>query len=469
MSDFPMLIDGRLVAAQRQFDVINPADESVVGRAPNASDHDLDQAVAAAERAFASWRHTGTEQRGAVLTAIADVIDKHADELIDLLVAEQGKPRAQAQREVLQQAAARLRVRATQELKPEVIRDDAKARVEIHYRPLGVAAAIVPWNYPFGIAAGKLATALMAGCTLVLKPSPFTPLATLRLGALIKDVVPPGVVNIVCGDDSFGPKVTAHPGIKKISFTGSIATGKKVMQSAAGDLKRITLELGGNDAAILLDDVDLEKAAVPLFMGAFVNAGQTCVAIKRVYAPDPIYEDVVQALATLAKRAKVGPGSDPESTIGPIQNRLQYERVLAVLESVKSGEGRIVAGGEALPGKGYFIAPTIVADVKEGCRLVDEETFGPILPVIRYSDVDDAIRRANATLYGLGGSVWSENLERAAEVARQLDTGTAWVNQHPALSPDVPFAGAKHSGIGVESGVYGLREFSQLHVVNIRK
>lgn len=469
MKEFSLLIDGELVATREQFDVINPADESVVARAPNAGDAELERAVSAAECAFESWRNSRFEERREVLLRIADIIEANGDELIDLLVAEQGKSRAQAEREVLQQGAAGLRMRAELKLETELLQDDAKGRVEVHYRPLGVAAAIVPWNFPFGIAIGKLATALMSGCTLILKPSPFTPLGTLRLGELIKDVVPAGVLNILSGDDSFGPKLTAHPGIKKISFTGSIGTGKKVMESAARDLKRVTLELGGNDAAIVLDDVDVEKIARPLFMGAFINSGQTCVAIKRVYAHESIYEPLVNALADIARQTPVGPGSDPKSVLGPVQNRLQYQRVLAVLDSVREGQGRIVAGGEPTADKGYFLAPTIVADVEEGCPLVDEETFGPILPVLKYREVEDAIARANGTGYGLGGSVWSSDTQRAAEIARQLDTGSAWVNQHPALSPLVPFAGAKQSGLGVESGSWGLQEFCQLHVVNVRK
>ncbi|MGQ9425266.1 aldehyde dehydrogenase family protein [Gilvimarinus sp. F26214L] len=469
MKDFYLLINGERVAGSEHFDVMNPADESLAGRAPNATDADLERAIGAAERAFESWRHTTAGERRKVLLGIVAAIRDNSDELIDLLITEQGKSRTQAEREVLQQGAAGLEQRAQLELEPEVIQDVQKSRVELHYRPLGVAAAIVPWNFPFGIAIGKLATALMAGCTLILKPSPFTPLTTLRLGELIRDIVPAGVLNILSGDDSLGPRLTAHPAIKKISFTGSIATGKKVMQSAAGDLKRVTLELGGNDAAIVLDDVDVDKVALPLFMGAFVNSGQTCVAIKRVYVHETVYEELVEALGRIAQETKVGPGHDPESVLGPIQNRLQYQRVLAVLDSVKSGGGRIVAGGETVGANGFFLQPTIVADVAEGCPLVDEETFGPILPVIRYSDIDDAVRRANATEYGLGGSVWSSNPERAADIARRLDAGTAWVNQHPALSPLVPFAGAKQSGLGVESGKAGLKEFCQVHVVNIRK
>lgn len=473
MSDFKMLINGELVSAGQTFEVINPADESLAGLAPEASDAELDAAVTGAKQAFQSWRLTSNEERGKVLMAVSKVIKDNAAFLAELLSLEQGKSQTQAQREVEQMAGDGAAARAGITLEPEVIQDDEKFRVELHHRPLGVVAAIVPWNFPLGIAIGKLATAMMAGCTVVLKPSPFTPLTTLKLGELINDVVPKGVINIISGSDSLGPKLSAHPDIAKISFTGSTQTGKKVMQGAALDLKRVTLELGGNDAAIVLDDVDLQKMAYPLFLGAFINSGQTCVAIKRIYAHESIYDDLVNALALIASQVKVGPASDPESQLGPIQNRQQYDKVMSVLAEVKAnaeqGKGRIVSGGEEHSGKGYFLKPTIVADVQEGCCLVDEETFGPILPVIRFSDVDDVVQRANNTAYGLGGSVWSANVERAAAIASRLESGSAWVNQHPNLSPFVPFSGAKHSGIGVESHQMGLKEYCQVQVVNIAK
>ncbi|GAB1258209.1 aldehyde dehydrogenase family protein [Aurantivibrio plasticivorans] len=469
MHTFSMLIDGNLVSSEDTFPVINPADESILAHAPNATDKQLDQAIAAAEKAFDSWKNLSHAQRSEVLLGIAAAIKEHSEELITLLVSEQGKSRAQAEREVLQMGAGGIVARTALELKPKLVQDDDNAKIEVRYSPLGVAAAIVPWNYPFGIAMGKLTSALLAGCTLILKPSPFTPLSTLRLGEIIKDIVPAGVLNILSGDDSFGPRLTSHPGVKKISFTGSTATGKKVMASAASDLKRVTLELGGNDAAIILDDIDLEKAALPLFLGAFINGGQTCVAIKRIYAPAAIYEQVVQAMATIAQQIKVGPGSDPESTMGPVQNKLQYQRVLDVLASITDSGGRIVCGGKPMEGKGYFIEPTVVADVTEGCKLVDEETFGPVVPVIKYDNIEDVIQRANNTEYGLGGSVWGTDIKRATDIALQLQSGTAWVNQHPALNPLVPLAGAKHSGFGMESGIEGLQEFCQLQVLNIKK
>ncbi|MBU3069512.1 aldehyde dehydrogenase family protein [Aestuariicella sp. G3-2] len=473
MSDFKMLIGGNLVAAEQTFEVINPADESVAGYAPEASDANLDAAVSCAKQAFLTWRYSSNEERGKVLKAIAKVIKDNAVELSELLSLEQGKSQSQAQREVQQMAGDGAAARAAITLEPEVLQDDEQFRVELHHRPLGVVAAIVPWNFPLGIAIGKLATAIMTGCTVVLKPSPFTPLTTLKLGELIKDVVPKGVINIISGSDSLGPKLSGHPDIAKISFTGSTETGKRVMQGAAADLKRVTLELGGNDAAIVLQDIDLQKMAYPLFLGAFINSGQTCVAIKRIYAHEAIYDDLVNALAFIASQVKVGPASDPESQLGPVQNRMQYDKVMSVLAEVKAnaekGEGRIVAGGETHTGKGFFLKPTIVADVKEGCRLVDEETFGPILPIIRFSDVEEVIQRANSTSYGLGGSVWSSDVTKAAEIASRLESGSAWVNQHPNLTPFVPFAGAKHSGMGVESHQMGLKEYCQVQVVNIAK
>lgn len=468
MTQFSMLINGELAASSKGFDVINPADESIICQAPDASDQHLDKAVNAAQCAFPQWSQTSFRERGEVLRAIAAVIKQNAAELIDILVTEQGKPKALATGEVLM-AANGLETKSTMQISPEVLKDDAESRVELHHRPLGIVAAIAPWNFPLGIGISKFANPLMAGCPVVLKPSPNTPLSTLRLGELIKDVVPKGVLNIISGGDSLGPKLTAHSGIAKIFFTGSTQTGKKIMQGAGQDLKRITLELGGNDAAIVLEDADIAKIAQPLFQACFINSGQTCVAIKRVYVHESMYEPLVGALAAIAKKTKVGPGMEPDSQLGPIQNRMQYEKVLSVLEEVKKTDARIVAGGSPSSGKGFFLDPTIVTNIKEGSCLVDEETFGPILPIIAYRDLDEVIDRANDTAYGLGGSVWGNDVERATEVAGRLNCGTAWVNQHLVFGPNIPFGGAKQSGIGVEGGIEGLKEFTQAQVLNIKK
>jgi len=332
-----------------------------------------------------------------------------------------------------------------------------------------VVAAITPWNFPLTLAFWKIAPALLAGNTMVLKPSPFTPLSTLKVGELLRDVFPPGVLNIVSGGDELGAWMTTHPVPRKISFTGSIETGKKVALSAAPDLKRVTLELGGNDPAIVLDDADPATVASAVFAGAFNNNGQVCSAIKRVYVPESMYDEVVEGLAAHAKAIKVGDGTEPDSKLGPINNEPQYERVKELVADALANGARAVTGGHAMDRPGYFFEPTILAGLSDGTRIVDEEQFGPALPVISYRDLGDAIDRANATHFGLSGSVWSADEERAAGVAAQLECGTAWVNTHLALSPEQPFGGFKWSGLGVENGPWGLAEFTEFQVVHRSK
>ncbi|HUI62476.1 MAG TPA: aldehyde dehydrogenase family protein, partial [Steroidobacteraceae bacterium] len=290
-----------------------------------------------------------------------------------------------------------------------------------------------------------------------------------RMGALLRDVFPPGVLNVLAAGDEFGQWMTGHPGIDKISFTGSVATGKKVMAAAAGTLKRLTLELGGNDAAIVLDDVDPKAVARRLFFAAFVNTGQVCMAVKRIYAHASIYEALCAALVEEARQARIGDGLDPQTQLGPIQNRKQYERVAGILEDTRRAGGRILTGGELPAGPGYFMTPTIVADLPENSRLVREEQFGPIVPVLKFTEIEDAVRRANDTRYGLAGSVWSGDPERAAAIAARLEVGTAWVNQHRATSATVPFGGAKESGLGRQYSVLGLKENMEPQVISILK
>jgi acyl-CoA reductase-like NAD-dependent aldehyde dehydrogenase len=303
----------------------------------------------------------------------------------------------------------------------------------------------------------------------VLKPSPFTPLSSLRLGEILRDVLPPGVFNVVSGGDELGAWVTSHPAVRKISFTGSIETGKKIALAAAPDLKRMTLELGGNDAAIVLPDVDPKAVADKLFWGAFENSGQICSAIKRLYVHESIYRPLVQELAERAKAVKLGDGLEPDVQLGPVNNQPQFRRVIELVDEARAAGGKVHAGGTPFEGGGYFYPPTLVTDVAEGVRLVDEEQFGPALPVISYRDVDDAIERANATHYGLSGSVWTRDAARGAELAARLECGTAWVNQHLAILPFTPFGGAKWSGIGVENGQWGLLGFTEIQVMNVAK
>jgi acyl-CoA reductase-like NAD-dependent aldehyde dehydrogenase len=334
---------------------------------------------------------------------------------------------------------------------------------------VGVVAAITPWNFPLTLAFWKIAPALLADNTLVLKPSPFTPLTTLKVAEILRGVVPPGVLNVVSGGDELGAWMTSHPVPRKVSFTGSIETGKKVALSAAPDLKRVTLELGGNDPAIVLDDADPAVVSKAIFAGAFNNNGQVCSAIKRVYVPEAMYDDVVDGLVAQAAAVKVGDGTEADSKLGPINNAPQFERVKELVGDALAHGARAAIGGHAMDRPGYFFEPTILAGLSDGTRIVDEEQFGPALPVISYRDVDDAVERANATHFGLSGSVWSADGDRAAAIAGRLECGTAWVNTHLALAPQQPFGGFKWSGVGVENGPWGLAEFTEVQVVHRSK
>ena len=467
MNDFTMTIDGRSVPGEGRFGVVNPATGEIFAQAPACSRAQLDAAMDAATRAFADWRGD-LERRRQGLAACAEAVKKHLAELGPILTREQGKPLAQASEELVA-AAVWLQYTASLEIPVEVLQDDASGRIEIRRRPHGVVGAITPWNFPVLLAVWKLAPALLAGNTLVLKPSPYTPLSTLKLGEILRDALPPGVLNVVSGGDALGAWITEHPAVRKISFTGSGATGKKVAAAAAPDLKRMTLELGGNDAAIVLEDADPRGVAEKLFWGAFTNTGQVCSAIKRLYVHERIAQPLVEALAEVARSVRVGDGLEPGTQLGPLNNAPQFERVIELVEDARRRGGRIVTGGAPRQGGGYFYPPTLVTGITEGTRLVDEEQFGPALPILPFRDLDDAVERANRTTYGLSGSVWSAHPERAAEVAGRLECGTAWVNQHLAVLPNAPFGGAKWSGIGVENGPWGLLGFTEIQTVNIAK
>jgi len=461
--DFKLLIDGRLVVGATSEPVINPATEQPIAVCPRASVAQLDAAVAAAQAAFMAWSATPLDVRRKVLRAIADRIEAHADELARLLTLEQGKPLANAGGEV-RFAAQAFRKHGDYEVPIEVMTNGAGHRVEVHRRPLGVVALIMPWNYPLALLAFKLPFALLTGNAVIIKPAPTTPLATLRLGELLRDLVPAGVLNVIADNNDLGETLTQHPDIRKVSFTGSAVTGRKVMASAAGTLKRVSLELGGNDAAIVLDDADVKAIAPRLFGAAFGNSGQVCIAVKRLYVHDAIYDDMCSELAALADAAIVGDGLEQGTTHGPLQNKTQLEKVLSILEDARK-HGRVVAGGTRPDRRGYFLRPTIVRDIAEGTRLVDEEQFGPVLPVIHFAGDDDIVERANTSPYGLGGSIWSADLDRARALAERMDAGTVGINQHIGIDVDIPFGGAKQSGIGTELGKEGLLEFTQLKVI----
>ena len=465
MSEFLMCINGQAVGSDRCFDVINPATEQVVGKCPVCSTDQLDMAMVAADRAFVRWRLDENTRRK-TLVDCARVVKGHMKALSELLTQEQGKPRRNAMHEVsgviqgFQQTAGL-------KIPVDVIQHDEKGCVEVRRKPLGVVGAITPWNYPLILAVWKIAPALLAGNTMLLKPSPYTPLSTLLLGTLLQEVLPPGVLNVVSGDDDLGAQMVSHPRVRKISLTGSVETGKKVAQAASCDLKRLVLELGGNDAAIVLSDVDVVSVAEKLFWGAFENSGQVCQAIKRLYVHESIYEKLMTHMADIARVVKVGNGMEAGTQLGPINNKAQYERVIGLVEDAQKRGGRVVVGGEPQAGPGYFYRPTLIADLPDDAPLVAEEQFGPVLPVLPYQDVDDAIQRANATPYGLSGSVWTQDLDRGREIVAQLECGTGWVNRHNVFHPDAPVGGVKWSGFGYQNGSWGLEAFCSLQTVHM--
>ncbi|MFZ0100588.1 MAG: aldehyde dehydrogenase family protein [Gemmobacter sp.] len=466
MHDFDLMIGGSTYKTAHRFEVINPATGKPAGTAPNASAADLDAAVAAAKTAFATWSQTSDADRQAACGAVAAVLGDHAEELAVLITAEQGKPlNGLGSRWEMGGAQAWAGFTAGLSLPVKVLQDDNTGRVELHRKPLGVVGSITPWNFPVLIAVWHILPALRTGNTVVVKPSPLTPLATLRAVELMNTVLPAGVVNIVTGDDqgvNLGAAMSAHPDIRKIVFTGSCATGQKVMQSAAATMKRLTLELGGNDAGIVLPDADPAAIAEGLFWGAFINNGQTCAAMKRLYVHDSIHDAVCEALVAYAAKIPVGNGSEEGSVLGPIQNRMQFDKVSRlVADAAKRGE--VLMGGA--PGDGLFFPPTIIAGLKNGDPLVDEEQFGPALPVIRYSDIDDAIASANDSANGLGGSIWTSDLEAGRKLALRMECGSVWINKHGAIQPNVPFGGVKSSGLGVEFGDEGLAEYTDLQAV----
>lgn len=467
MREFKLLVDGSLVDGDLSMDVINPATEDVLVACPRASLAQVNEAVAAAKRAFPEWAARPQAERQHALRAMADVVDGNAEELGRTLTLEQGRPLKDAIGEA-RSIAQRLRYWAALSLDVEILEDSETMRVETHRRPLGVVAAIVPWNFPLGMMSWKISPSLLVGNTVVVKPAPTTPLATLLFGELVKDVLPPGVLNIITDANDLGAVLAEHPDVNKVSFTGSISTGRKMMASAAPTLKRLTLELGGNDAAIVLDDVDPAQVAPKLFSGAFSNSGQVCTAIKRLYVHESIYDEMCTELARLADKAIVGDGLEQGTELGPINNKRQYERVKELIADAQANGTVMPANAGSAPDRGYFIRPAIVRDVAEGSRIVDEEQFGPVLPVLKFTDDEDALTRANATPFGLGASVWSSNPDRAYALASRMEAGMVGINRHGGAWNHIPFLGAKQSGIGSElGGTQGLHEYTQLKIVNI--
>lgn len=467
MLDLTMTIAGKPEVCKETFPVLNPANGQVIGHAPECTSDLLDAAVTNAHEAREPWL-ADPSARSSVLLDMAARLESNLEEFAALITDEQGKPLHEAKDE-LGGAVGDLRYYAGLSLPLDTVSDTDDLIVQVLRQPMGSVAAITPWNFPLGTAMSKLAPALAAGCTVVLKPSPYTPLSSLRFGELVRDALPPGVLNVVSGNDSLGSLMTSHPLVRMISFTGSVATGKKIAATAAADLKRVLLELGGNDPAIVLDDADVDAVADGVFANAFANCGQICVAIKRVYAPKALYGQLVDALADRARAARLGDGRAPGTDIGPLCNLAQRDRIEELVTDALGSGVRVVAGGSLTDGSGYFYEPTVLAGLKGDERIVVEEQFGPVLPVIQYSDVEQAIAQANDSHYGLGASVWTADPERGRTLAPRVESGTVWVNTHQSGIPGQPFGGLKWSGIGVEGGSWGMLAYTELQAIHTNR
>ena len=465
---FTMSIDGKCETTADQIAVINPATEKIIAQAPDCTREMLDKAVDAAAKSFPSWSKVAYAERQAYLHKMADVLEQNINDLSRLLTAEQGKTLSDAGMEI---AGAAYWLRETAKLSlPETVNDFSEQHRSVtRHIPLGVIGAIAPWNYPIGLATFKISSALLAGNTVVLKPSPFTPLTTLKMGELFQQLLPAGVLNVVSGSDNLGPWMTSHPGFAKISFTGSTQTGRRVMAGAASTLKHLTLELGGNDAAIVMPDVDVQVVAKAIFWASFGNSGQICLAAKRIYIHKDVYEPMKQALTAYAKTICVGEGTNPQSQLGPIQNRQQYDRIIDLLQDSKDNGYEFLLGGLPDYETGYFIPLTLIDNPPHDSRIVQEEQFGPVLPLIMFQDIDEAIALANSSDYGLGASVWTTDTEAGFAIAQQLQAGSVWVNEALALSPSVAFSGHKQSGLGSESGLSGLLAYTVSQTISVRE
>ncbi|MBY6683069.1 aldehyde dehydrogenase family protein [Rhodococcus sp. BP-316] len=449
-------------------DILDPATGAVVGRAPEQTPAELEDAIARARAAQPSWAKLSHSERSAHLNAAADAIEANAEALAELLSREQGKPlNGPNARFEVGACASWLRATASFELAPEKVVDDGVGHAELHYRPLGVVGAIGPWNWPMMITVWQLAPALRMGNTVVVKPSEYTPLSVLALAHVINTALPADVLHVVAGGRDIGEALSGHPGIDKLMFTGSTATGKAIIRSSADTVKRLTLELGGNDAGIVLPDVDAKAVAQDLFWGAFINTGQTCAALKRLYVHEDVYTEVCDALVEVAAGMPMGVGLDENNVLGPLQNKAQFDIVATLVESAKASGAKVLTGGDPVADQaGYFYPSTLVADIDNSNDLVTQEQFGPALPIIRYSTIDEAVEMANALDVGLGASVWSSDVDRAREVAARIEAGTVWINKHGAVDPRVPFGGAKQSGYGLEFGVEGLKQLGAPQIIS---
>jgi acyl-CoA reductase-like NAD-dependent aldehyde dehydrogenase len=449
-------------------EILDPATGEVVGRVAVQSTADLDRAVARARTAQPAWGARADSERIDLLLRAADAVEAATEPLAELLSREQGKPlNGPNARFEVGACANWIRATAATQLPVETVVDDADTHAELRYRPVGVVGAIGPWNWPMMITVWQIAPALRMGNTAVVKPSEYTPLSVLALVEVVNSVLPADVLTAVAGEGDLGARLSSHPGVDKLMFTGSTATGQAIIRSSADTVKRLTLELGGNDAGVVLPDVDPRAIAQDLFWGAFINTGQTCAALKRLYVHTDVYDEVCAALVEVSRAMPMGRGLDEQNVLGPLQNRAQYDVVARLVDAARDAGAKILVGGDPDPdAAGYFYPVTLVVDVDDDNPLVAEEQFGPALPIVRYDDLDQALAMANALDVGLGASVWSGDREAARAVAARLEAGTVWINSHGGVHPMIPFGGVKKSGYGLEFGVEGLKAVSVPQVIN---
>ncbi len=468
-----MLINGQLMAAGESFPVLNPATGIKFANAPQATLSHAQEAIGAARKAFKEWSSLESSDRSEFLLKAASIMEANKTDLAFLVSKEQGKPLASATAETntaisLMRSAADIEVPTV-----HVVKETVSHVLQVVRKPLGVVVGITPWNYPLSLGCGKIARSIGHGNTVVLKPSPFTPLSSLYLGEILKDAFPPGVINVLSGDGDLGNFLVNSPDINLVSFTGSGPTGKKIMAACAQNVTRVLLEMGGNDPAIVLQDADIAHAAKGIYQATMGNSGQICCAIKRVYVHESIFDEFVDAVTSLAKAhvPKIGEGLSDDVTMGPLNNKMQLDRVKELVQDAVKNGAKVHAGGK-IPSHtnpdGYFFEPTILTNVSEGTRIVDEEQFGPVMPIMSYKSQEEVIERANASIYGLGASVWGRKARTLNEIASKLESGIVWTNEHAVLREGAPFGGIKQSGFRHE-GDFGQADLESYTEIQTQK